>query len=137
MVDILGWHAGRRALLVIELKTEIVDVNELLGTLDRKRRLAREIGLERGWDAVTVSAYLIIRDSRTNRRRVQAHAVMLGAAMPDGRRSVRAWLSDPIGSIAGLTFWTDSRGMAARQAVRPIRRVRVADRAQAERGWRT
>jgi len=43
-VDILAWHPGRRAVLVIELKTDVVDVNELLGTLDRKRRLARGLG---------------------------------------------------------------------------------------------
>src|ERR1700675_1686257 len=40
VIDILGWHPGRRVVLVIELKTEIADVNELLGTLDRKRRVA-------------------------------------------------------------------------------------------------
>ena len=42
-IDILAWHPAMRALLVIELKTEIVDVNELIGTLDRKRRLAARI----------------------------------------------------------------------------------------------
>ncbi|MEA2632936.1 MAG: hypothetical protein QOE66_3155, partial [Chloroflexota bacterium] len=50
VIDILAWHPGRRALLLIELKTELVDMNELLGTLDRKRRLARRIAQERGWD---------------------------------------------------------------------------------------
>ena len=35
-IDVLGWHAATRTLLVTELKTEIVDVQELLGTLDRK-----------------------------------------------------------------------------------------------------
>ena len=50
VIDILAWHPGRRALLVIELKTEIVDVNELIGTFDRKRRLAARIARERDWD---------------------------------------------------------------------------------------
>lgn len=40
VIDILAWHPGRRALLVIELKTDIVDVNELVGSMDRRRRLA-------------------------------------------------------------------------------------------------
>ena len=31
VIDILAWHPGRRALLIIELKTDIVDVNELVG----------------------------------------------------------------------------------------------------------
>ena len=53
-IDVLAWHEPTRTLLVIELKTEIVDVQELIGTLDRKRRLAPKIALERGWRPVTV-----------------------------------------------------------------------------------
>ena len=48
VIDLLLWHPGRRALLVIELKTDIVDVGEMLGTLDMKRRLAWQIAEERG-----------------------------------------------------------------------------------------
>jgi hypothetical protein len=49
VIDILAWHPGRRALLVIELKTDIADVNELVGTVDKKGRQAIEIAIERGW----------------------------------------------------------------------------------------
>jgi transcriptional regulator with XRE-family HTH domain len=49
VVDILAWHPETRSLIVIELKTAISDVNELLGTVDRKRRLAVRIVAERGW----------------------------------------------------------------------------------------
>lgn len=125
VIDILGWHSGRRALLVIELKTDIVDVNELLGTLDRKRRLARKIASGRGWDAVSVAAWLVIRDSRTNRRRVEAHAAMVAGALPNDRPTVRRWLADPLGGVAGVSFWTDSHGVVARHADRQIRRVRT------------
>lgn len=134
VIDVLAWHPGRRSLLVIELKTEVVDVNELLGTLDRKRRLAGKIGAGRGWDAVSVSAWLIICDSRTSRRRVEAHAAMLAGALPDDRRKIRQWLRDPVGGVAGLTFWTDTRVAGARQANRSIRRVRGATAGSAERG---
>ena len=50
VIDILAWHPGRRALLVIELKTDLADINELVGTFDRKRRLARQVAESRGWD---------------------------------------------------------------------------------------
>ena len=33
IIDILAWHPGRRMLLVIELKTEVVEVSGLLGTM--------------------------------------------------------------------------------------------------------
>ena len=41
VIDILAWHAPTRSLLVIELKRAIVDVNELVGSVDRKRRPCR------------------------------------------------------------------------------------------------
>ncbi len=43
IIDILAWQPTLRALLLIELKTDIVDVNELIGTMDIRRRLARTI----------------------------------------------------------------------------------------------
>ncbi len=134
VIDILAWHPGRRALLVIELKTDLADINELIGTLDRKRRLAAQVAVARGWDPVTVSAWLIVSESRTSRRRVKAHESMLRAALPDDRRTIRRWLRDPVGRVAGLTFWTDTHGGTGGRARRPIRRVRTAPTSLRERG---
>jgi transcriptional regulator with XRE-family HTH domain len=131
IVDILAWHAATRSLLVIELKTEFMDVNELVGTLDRKRRLARRIAAERGWlrDAATVSAWVIVVDGSANRRRAAEHATMLGSAYPVDGRAIRTWLRRPVGAVACLSFWPNSRpgiGMAASRPIRPVRhRVRV------------
>jgi len=72
IIDVLAWHPGRRILLVIELKTEFVDVNELMGSVDRKRRLAAAIARERGWDSAAIGAWVVIADSRTNRRALAA-----------------------------------------------------------------
>jgi hypothetical protein len=47
VIDQIALHASAAHMLVLELKTEIVDVNELLGTFDRKLRLARTIA--RAW----------------------------------------------------------------------------------------
>jgi transcriptional regulator with XRE-family HTH domain len=123
VIDILAWHPGRRALLVIELKTEVVDVNEMVGTFDRKRRLAARVARERGWDPVSISAWLIISEGRTNRRRVAAHEAMLRAALPDGLPAMRRWLRDPVGTVAALTFWASESG---NERQRPVRRVRAA-----------
>ena len=38
---------------IIELKTEMVDLGELLATADRRTRLARDIVRDRGWDPAT------------------------------------------------------------------------------------
>lgn len=125
-IDVLAWHARTRTVLVIELKTEVVDVQELLGTLDRKRRLARGIARDRGWDAAVVATWVILADGRTNRRRVEAHATVLRAALPDDGRTVGPWLRAPRGPMAALSIWPDSREA---HRMSPVRRVRVPRRA--------
>ncbi|HEY8869246.1 MAG TPA: helix-turn-helix transcriptional regulator [Candidatus Limnocylindrales bacterium] len=125
VIDLLAWHPERRALVVIELKTEIVDVGELLGTLSRKQRLARKIAQEQGWtDVATVSVCLIVADSRTNRRRIQAHEATLRAALPHGGTLLRGWLTDPTTPVKALRTWPDSHGVTVRPRLAPVRRVR-------------
>ena len=125
IVDILAFHPRRRTLLVIELKTAIVDVNELVGTLDRKIRLAPEIAAKRGWPVphdVVVSAWVIVAEGRTNRRRVQAHAAMLRAALPDDGRSVAGWLDRPRRALRCLSFWPREPSGSGRRARPALRR---------------
>jgi hypothetical protein len=132
-VDILAWHPVTRSLLVIELKTEIVDVQEMLGTLDMKRRLAKKIAAERGWSAASVSVWLVVAGTRTNRRRVAAHGTLLGAAFPDGRHAVRTWLAEPVRTVAAMSFWPTATGTSASPRIAPIRRVRRQSQAGPER----
>lgn len=123
-IDILAWHAASRTLLVIELKTELVDVQETVGTLDRKVRLAAEVARARGWKPVTVGSWLVLADSPTNRRRVQAHKAMLRAALPADGRTVPGWLRTPAGPISALSFLSSTRGMGSSRGLAPVRRVR-------------
>ncbi|CAN5609037.1 hypothetical protein BH23CHL8_BH23CHL8_06260 [soil metagenome] len=39
VIDILAWHAASRSLLIIELKTELVDPQELAASMHRRVRL--------------------------------------------------------------------------------------------------
>lgn len=103
-IDILAWHAATRTVLVIELKTELVDLNELLGTLDRKRRLAGRVASERGWDAASVGVWVVIADSRTNRRAVATHSLVIRNKLPTDGRGVAKWVGQPIGGCAALSF---------------------------------
>jgi len=123
VIDILAWHPGRRALLLIELKTDITDVNELVGTCDRKRRLARTIALDRGWDPLTIGAWVIVSSTRTNRRRIDEHRHMLKAAFPGDGRTVVGWLRAPAGPIAAMSPWSGRLG--AGQGPHSVRRVRA------------
>lgn len=128
VVDILAWHPGRRALLIIEIKTEMVDVGETLGTLDKKRRLGGDIAAARGLDPETVSVWLVIASGRTNERRIADHRETLRAALPDDGRRVRGWLTDPVEVVAAMSFWraesTAPSNLAQTQRVRPYVKVR-------------
>jgi transcriptional regulator with XRE-family HTH domain len=131
VIDILAWHPGRRALLIIELKTDVVDVNDLLGRVDRKRRLGREVAAQHGWDPETVSVWIIVADGRTNRRRVAAHSTMLRSAFPADGRAMPGWLRAPNRAIAGLTFWRVAERGSATGDHHPVRRVRRVGRGEA------
>ena len=125
-IDVLAWHEPTRTLLVIELKTEIVDVQELIGTLDRKRRLAPKIAAERGWRPTVVGTWIILAEGRTNRRRVASHRTVLRAALPEDGHAMRTWLAAPSSPIAALSFWPSTGGVGGTRSLAAVRRVRRA-----------
>jgi hypothetical protein len=118
-----------RSLLVIELKTELVDVQGLLGSVDRYRRLAPGLARQRGWDSAATSVWVVLRETDVNRRRVAAHAAVLRAALPADGWGMRRWLREPRGVIAGLSFLSDARVRSVSGAIGGIRRVRRRERA--------
>jgi transcriptional regulator with XRE-family HTH domain len=123
IVDLLAWHERSSTLLVIELKTEIVDVGELLGTLDRKRRLAREIAKPFGWRPTVIGVCLLVAEGRSGRRRVLAHEATFRAALPDDGRRLRTWLRVPVGELAAIAFVSDARRGSVRAGFATVRRV--------------
>lgn len=124
VIDILAWHPVTRTLLVIELKTEIVDINDLMGTVDRKRRLAATVARDRGWAPSSVCVWVIVGDSKTNRRRVQTHATTLRRAFPLDGRHVQRWLRQPIGTLACLSFWPNAHATRTKSDLATVKRVR-------------
>jgi len=124
VIDILAFHKSTGSLLVIELKTELVSLEDLLSTMDIRMRHAASIARERGWHARSVSAWVVFAESRTTRRRVMAHSTVLRSAFTADGRSMRSWLTRPDGPIRALTFWTDSNVAAARRNAAAPRRVR-------------
>lgn len=123
IIDVLAWHPPSRCLLVIELKTELVDLNETMGTLDRKRRLANRIARDRGWDPATVGVWLVVADTRTNRRALATHATVLRSKYPADGRTIRSWLRRPNGQVLALSFMPDVGEVTLGPSTGPIRRV--------------
>lgn len=115
VIDVLLWHAASRCLLIVELKTEVVDVQDLLGSMDRRLRLAGQIARDRDWRPLSISAWVVVAEGSTNRRRVAAHRTVLRNAFPANGVQIRAWLRDPRGSIRALSLWSDGHGQHARR----------------------
>ena len=98
-------------------------VNELMGTLDRKGRLAAHIARDRGWHAASVGVWLIVADSAMNRRRVRSHASTLRAALPADGRMVTGWLRRPVGPIRCLSFWANAAPADTKSPLATVKRV--------------
>lgn len=124
-VDVLAWHPRSRTLLVIEVKTILVDVQELLGTLDRKCRVVPSlVARERGWRAAAVGRIVVIEDRTTARRTVAAHDHTFGSVLPTRSRQVRRWLAEPDGPLAGLWFLSSTSGGRANRQHGAVQRLR-------------
>lgn len=125
VIDLLAFHPPSRALLVVELKTELVDVQALIGTVDRYRRLAPTIARDRGWAAATASCWVVLRDTATNHRRLAAHSTVLRSAFPADGRRMRSWLVHPAGTVAALSFLSGFHDRRISGTSAGVRRVRL------------
>jgi hypothetical protein len=104
-VDIVGWHAPKRALALVEVKTRIVDVQDLLSSTARKQRIVpRLLQQERGWTPDTVGELLVVLDTSSNRRTIAAHRATFEAAFHARTSAVRGWIRAPDVNLAGLAF---------------------------------
>lgn len=124
VVDIVAWHAEARVILLVELKTELVDPNDLLAVTDRRRRLAAVIGAPFGWEPLIVGQWVVVAESRTNQRRLAEHRAALRAAFPADGRSVAGWSARPVHPVSALWFLPDSSPGSVRRRRAPRLRVR-------------
>jgi len=127
VIDILAFHPQTGCLLVIELKTEFVSLEDLLGTMDVRMRHAVSIARDRGWTAQSVSAWIVFADTDTNRRRVAQHSSVLRNAYPADGRTMRGWLLRPSGPVRALSFWANSAASGTRAKLAMCRRVHKRD----------
>jgi transcriptional regulator with XRE-family HTH domain len=104
-IDVLAWHRRTAVVPVNEVKATVPDAGNTLAGVDRKARLAPIVARRRGWTCQAVARVLAIADTRTARRRVDAHAGLFRGAFPLGSRDVLAWIRDPgRPAVAGILF---------------------------------
>jgi transcriptional regulator with XRE-family HTH domain len=118
-IDVLAWHETARTLLVVEVKTELVSLEETLRKHDEKVRLARVVSEPIGWKPTAIGKLLALPSLATPRRRVERHASVLQVAYPARGSAVRAWLREPAGALSGILFvQLASPGAVSRKRIR-------------------
>jgi hypothetical protein len=121
-VDVLAWHERSGRLLVVETKSVVPDLQQMLGAFDRKVRLAPTIAARRGWRSTGVAKAIALAGTPTNRRRAEQFAATLRSVLPSDGATMRRWLADPVGpSPAAVWFLSDGHVMTTirRRRVRP------------------
>jgi transcriptional regulator with XRE-family HTH domain len=108
-IDILAVQPGRRALAIVEVKSELGALEATNRILDLKERLGPKVAARVfGGRADVVGRLLVLDEASTNRRLVARHGRTMGAIYPARGREVRAWLRDPRRPIRGIWFLSDA-----------------------------
>jgi transcriptional regulator with XRE-family HTH domain len=115
-VDVLAWHAATKALLLIEVKSELDSLESVLRSMDvRVRVVPCLVAAERGWRHRFLGSVLVLPDESTARRAVAALRPVMDAALPRRTIEVRQWVRRPDGPLRGIWFLADT---PVRRAIR-------------------
>lgn len=120
-IDLLAFDPSTKLLAVVEVKTELADLQDLFGSLNAKARLAPAIGRRHGWPSSRVVTVLAVAATAANRTIVGAHPALFtsferrwsrGHRLPRfGEDRVLLWIP---AAAAGRRTW-----LAGRRRVRP------------------
>lgn len=66
-IDLLAFDPASGLLVIVEVKTLLLDLQELLGAVSTRERLATTIGRRRGWEVDRWATVLAVADAASNR----------------------------------------------------------------------
>lgn len=78
-IDLLAFDPVTAVLAVVEVKTELADLQDLFGSLNVKARLAPGLGRRKGWPASRVVSVLAVAATAANRATVGAHPALFSS----------------------------------------------------------
>jgi hypothetical protein len=126
-VDVLAWHPEARALAIVEVKSDLRNVQDVLHALDIKRRVVPALArADRGWEAAAIGLVIVMADLRVERQRVERHGSTFGAFLPARTVEVRRWLERPAGPLRGIWFLQIPRSTGVMREPTGHERVRRA-----------
>ncbi len=123
-VDVLAWHPLARALLIVEVKSELRDIQATLHALDVKVRVVPgRVREEKNWAVASVGSVLVLPALSTERDHVARHRQIFEVALPERTVEVKRWLGQPDRNLRGVWFVRVSREAIVTQRVRGSRRA--------------
>jgi transcriptional regulator with XRE-family HTH domain len=129
-IDLLACHPATQSVIVVEIKTVIAEIQDLLGSLDTKQRVAPSLARSLGWRVAGAVPFLLVADGSTNRRRLADHSRLFARFGLRGKGAM-AWMRQPSGTPSGLLLLTklpDRNGVGVRRAGRQRVRARQPSR---------
>jgi transcriptional regulator with XRE-family HTH domain len=89
-VDVLAWHTDGSALLLVETKSELANLQDTCRALDIKARVVpRLVARDRGWHPTVVGVVLVLRESTRERAAVARRAAIFDASFPARTLAIR------------------------------------------------
>jgi transcriptional regulator with XRE-family HTH domain len=133
-IDVLAFNPETRVLLVIEVKTDLVDIGGLERQLGWYHREARNRCRDLGWDPSGIVATALILATVANDDRIRANAVglrqvfprrwrdlmsVIGGAQPDGA----GWVLAMIDPRSRVRLWCRPTVVDGRRSLAPYRHI--------------
>lgn len=114
-IDVLAARPAEMVALVVEVKSELASMEELARKTDEKVRLTRLVLCRErfGFEPTVVGRLLVMPDGNRTRRKLAAHASLLGVLFPARGVSVRAWLRQPAGAMGGIVLVRQGQSIAS------------------------
>jgi hypothetical protein len=117
-IDLVAWQPDLRILVVVEIKSELVDAQGLLGPLDIKVRLGPHVAASLGMGRpAKVVPLVIIRDGSTTRDRLRRLESLFAAFVHRGREATGC-LRHPERIAGGMLVLSDLRTAGQRSVMR-------------------
>ena len=83
-IDLLAFDPRTGTLVIVEVKTQLVDLQDLFGAINIRMRLSSKIAERRGWQVRSTMTVLAVADTAVNRAVVRRHRALFDGF--DGRR---------------------------------------------------
>jgi transcriptional regulator with XRE-family HTH domain len=129
-IDLLAFHSAG-FLLVIEMKTHLVDVQALLGGIDIKTRLGQQLAARYGWQVRRVIPVIVFAEERTTRRRVSELDTLFDRFSLRGRACL-TWLRQPAETASAPSGLLWFAAVPPRSGARMGQRVRRRQRSSSQ-----